>query len=85
MQIEVTQKNIDEATPGSPCNCPIALALKDINPNCNPRIINGDISFMTNNGKTKYSTPLSYEASRFVCNFDEGQQVRPMQFNILDP
>lgn len=78
MKIKVSQLNIDNSKRGSPGNCPIARALKDLNLKDEHYVTIFDIRILRTGDKIE----LPYEASQFAIAFDKGEKVTPIEFDI---
>ena len=81
MKVIVTQEHIDKGTPESACNCPIALALKDM----------GAKDVCVNQGYIEFQLGDEYwwaepptVADEFIEAFDDQEQVNPFEFDILN-
>lgn len=79
MKITVTQEHINRGIRSSIWQCPIALAIKE---QTKGRVlVAGSTSLVTKNGvETVYNLPET--AARFIINFDNGDKVVPMEFDI---
>ena len=84
--VDVTQDHIDKGEPNSPCDCPVALALRDagvINPSVYDKIglntLNADLtSAMADDW---VDTPSV--VGKFVSDFDEHLDVEPFTFQLV--
>lgn len=88
--VEVNQEDISKGVKNSPCNCPIALALKRLFPSAFRVYVNSynDIqsgSWWSANISLKGTSlgfDLSPEATTFANNFDFGRPVEPFSFTV---
>ena len=90
LQVEVTQRDIDESEPMTCCKCPIALAINTREKGTYPR--NDDASIHTKDGwftrfKTqsfataeRYGFELPDAAIQFVADFEAQLPVKPISF-----
>ena len=77
--VEVTADDIRNGSPGSTCNCPVALALT--------RVMSRDyfIRVYGSSVSTDYDDfmfDLPSEATEFIASFDEGEHVEPFSFEM---
>lgn len=76
MKVKVTQKDIDNGKAKDCRTCPIAQAIRRTNPN-KVIIVDRDIIYID---KKLYSTPQ--KASTFINLFDDGDKVKPIDFEL---
>ena len=80
--IEVKKKHIDEGKQLDPCNCPVALALKDYglhDPHVDMDLVyHGKGETMIN----PYWTALPPEVKEFIIKFDKKGVGKPFSFDI---
>lgn len=85
MNLNVTNKNIEDAKIADPSNCPIAHALKRTVRNLKKVYVYGkDAHLVVRRGKRnyRYTASLNKIASGFVNRFDSGLAVAPFKFNL---
>jgi hypothetical protein len=84
MRINVTQEHIENGVSRHPGCCPVALALKDINPKSDPCVCYSNIFYTDGLGERHFVT--SPNAVRgFVSRFDNSKPVEPFSFNLNIP
>ncbi len=84
MEIKVTAKHISKGVRLSPCNCPVALALKEQM----HKVVNVDsmsmmyasISRESTSGWRQADTPRKVRG--FILRYDYGKTVKPFSFDI---
>ena len=76
INIKIGWGHIRDGVPGSECNCPIALAVKDALLTEDVRVLAEAIYI---NG-VRYDTDK--EDVRFMARFDGGKRVKPYSFSI---
>lgn len=76
MKITVTQHDIEQGSPFSSCDCPIALAAKRVMPNDEIQV---STQLLWTNTKGYY---LPAVAMDFIERFDYGVSVEPFEFEI---
>ena len=88
MIIEVTQEDINNATTRikeKACasgNCPIALAVKRKFRRKNVTVGVGTLFFTRDDNNKLYDLPAA--ARKFVYQFDRGQKVAPLTFEVIE-
>lgn len=82
MTIIVTQADIDGATPGSPCDCPVARAAKRATGDDDMMFYEEGDGWILDIGGDLYEAPR--EAGRFAVAFDAGEGVGPESFEFPD-
>ena len=81
MNVQVTNKDINEGTRRSCCDCPLAKALKRT---LKQNVVVGTADFFyidEKTGEQKYII-LPNSAQEFILNFDKGEIVPPFSFNL---
>jgi hypothetical protein len=77
MIIKVTALHIKNGAIGEPCNCPVALAVKDLFPN----------KFVGVTQETVLIEDIYYKVPDFVAAFidwfDAGREVIPIEFDLV--
>lgn len=77
MKISVTQEDIDYGIPGSCLHCPVAIALERYT---------GDTCEVWGGGavnlKDLSTIDLPEKVNEFIQDFDEGNPVHPLEFDI---
>lgn len=79
MKIKVTQDNIDCGHRGNSAECPIALAFKS-QTSKEEVCVDYDAIFFDEDK----CLLLPLEATNFIHNFDNGEEVAPFEFEIND-
>ena len=78
-EVEVTQYHIDMGEKAQPASCPVALALKSMG------FQNTAVNFhawVRENGE-HYQLILPTDAHKFIEDFDEGGDVKPLSFTVV--
>lgn len=78
IEIIVTQDHINNGRPASPCDCPIALAMKE-NTGEKWEVCNVLMWKMVD---TSENYRLPSEARDFIYLFDRGEEVKPFSFEV---
>ena len=82
MKVKVTEEHIDEGVKGCPRNCPVALAFWDAGA-VDVRIGAGRADWrMSNDDLRAVSAKLPERVQEFVGQFDHGEEVEPLEFEI---
>lgn len=76
MKISLTQDDIDNGLPDDCEDCPVALAIKRVNPDAYVTAYSHEITI----DRVKFEVPLS--VSVFINNFDDGRHVKPFEFDL---
>ena len=80
--VRVEQRHIDEGVPNEPGMCPVALAIKG-QPGCRRVLVGhcgGHVYF--ENFRPPASFHLPKKVSKFILDFDEGEDVEPFEFKM---
>ena len=81
LKVDVTQDDIDKATPGSCGYCPIALAFKRANKKTNwCSVTLSSIEWTTHGAYFTWSLPEKLKD--FIRRFDSRAEVKPFKFTI---
>jgi hypothetical protein len=84
--ISVLQEHIDKGEKKSPCNCPIALAIKS---QCRAIscIVSGDNEneFLLESRHKWVQFKLADLGKQFILDFDSDRPVKPFDFSIFIP
>jgi hypothetical protein len=80
VRVSVTEDDIANGTPGSPCKCPIAIALKRIVKYPSIPQVGGEYVY-----GLRSLVELTLEARQFVAAFDKGFPVSPFDFDADIP
>lgn len=86
--VKLTQEHIDNGIRKSPCNCPIALALKEHFKASHVYVHNyGDVenNLILRGDIYSSSFKLSANASDFITAFDWCRTVTPISFSVFFP
>lgn len=75
MKVHVTSKNIKEGKRGKCCECPVALAIRDVSMWI-PMVLNPDIRI---NNKWMKVPP---EVKEWITRYDCGDKVEPISFEL---
>lgn len=85
MRVKVTQDHIDRGVRREPCLCPIALALKDLGvdkPNVHFTFVRWEEWGADGIFERLCLPNLPAGARKFVKLFDEGESVKPFEFDL---
>lgn len=83
MKIKVTEKHIGEGLAGNAKHCPIALAgLEAIEGATRVRVGFSTMNVQIKGSDRQKFLDLPYEAKTFVRRFDNGDPVKPFEFEI---
>lgn len=84
MIVSVTEEHIKNGEPKSFSGCPIALACKELFPNCDIDVDLESIGVYPNNERYDFlMTPK--KAQNFIKKFDDGEKVKPFSFRVRKP
>lgn len=72
----VTQQDIEAGLPESMQHCPVAHAIRRRYRSAHVRVT----VFAAYIEKKRYTLPV--RVSRWICSYDEGQEVRPIRFEL---
>ena len=83
--VDVTQEHIDKGEANSPCDCPIALALRDagiVSPSVYDKIGLGTTNADLTSAMADDWIECPSIVSKFVSDFDEYRYVEPFTFQL---
>lgn len=83
--INVKQEHIDKGVRKSPCDCPIALAIKE---QCRVnycKILGVDNEFYLSSSDKYLTFQLSRQGQELAQAFDDGQLIKPRDISIYIP
>lgn len=92
MIVRVKQKHIDKGWPLDQCNCPVALAVKEIlgmDSGCDCMLtkqfvlVNDDCIEVWNNGELETKYRATKKLHKFISAFDSGKFVKPTVFKFV--
>lgn len=89
MRVSVTSEHLSRGRRGSPCSCPVALAIGDAHPGT--WSVTGPFAYLTTDelyGKEHFRSALTLvyvlppDVTDRVVRLDRGEQVAPFEFEV---